>query len=92
MDVKLFQLAVVIAWSVACVFLAPAAWRSLRGRADSRDDKRAALFFAGLLFIGFAGRWLVVPGQVQLWKLMYAASVLLAVYVCLLLWNGRKRS
>jgi len=83
------QFATAFAFVMAAVFLAPSLWRAGRGDRTQADDWRTAMFFACLVFAGFASRWLFVPLSVTVWKLLYCISIALAVYTCLLLWNER---
>jgi hypothetical protein len=86
------QAATAVVWLVTSCFFAGSAWRSLFGKARDRDVHRAQMFFAGLLFFGFAARWLLFPGSAVLWGLLYIMSIMLAGYALLLIWNGRDRS
>jgi len=85
------QLTTAVAFLVTAVLLLPSLWRSGRGHRTQADDWRSAMFFASLLFAGFAGRWLLVPLSVLVWKLLYGISIALAVYTWVLLWNKRSQ-
>lgn len=83
------QIATAVAFILTAVFLVPSLLRTGRGNRTQADDWRSAMFFACLIFAGFAARWLFVPLSVAVWKLLYCISLALAVYTWLLLWNKR---
>jgi hypothetical protein len=83
------RVACLVLWCGAAVVLAPSFLRYVRGTFSATDEYRAAFFFTALLFIGSLGRWLIAPNDTQLFTGLYALTGALAVYVLILVRQGR---
>lgn len=90
MQIHYLQLITAVMWGIICVLMAWSTVLTLIGRArHNKDEWRSVLFFISLLMVGFPSRWLIAPADVDAWRVLYFLSILLAVYVLLLLWNGK---
>ena len=90
MSIPLLQFLTAAIWLIASICLVPAVVRAFSKRRLLLDEYKAVLFFAGLLFASFSGRWLTIPGDLDSWRMLYYITIALGIYVCALLWNGRK--
>jgi hypothetical protein len=82
-----FQLATAIAWFVVALLTVSGTLRLLLfSNTVMKGDVTKSAFF----FVGGSSRWLLRPDDVLTWKLVYAMSILLALYVCVIVFNVRR--
>lgn len=87
MDIDIFRYVSMVLWAAVCAALIPSPLRMLAGRQKPTDDWKTALFFVGLLMIGFIGRWVLFPEDQMIYRLLYVLNCMLAFHVILLLRN-----
>lgn len=90
MSIALLQLLTAVAWFIVALVAAPGTYRLFFRQPRAGDQSKSAFFFAAIIFVGGSSRWLLAPNDVTTWKLVYGLSVLLAIYICVIVWNFRR--
>ena len=70
-----------VAWAPVLVFMAPAVWSSLMGRARSGDPHRLIFFCFAFLMEGYGFRRIIFPNGDEGYNALYVLSTALGIYV-----------
>lgn len=90
MLISILQLTTAVVWFVTAVITTPGTCRLFFGRARLGDASKSAFFFTAVVFVGGSSRWLLRPDDLTSWAIVYALSILLAIYVWVIVWNIRR--
>jgi hypothetical protein len=89
-SIETFQLLTAAAWFITSLFMTPGTYRAFFGTPARGDFAKSGFFFVALVMVGGCARFLVAPGDLLTWKLIYSLSILTAAYVLVLAWNMRR--
>lgn len=91
MQLATWQLLTAILWFGVALITTPGTKRQFFSKAPRvGDPSKSAFFFTALIFVGGNVRWLIAPDDMLTWKMIYALSIALAVYVAITIWNFRR--
>lgn len=81
----MFRLVDIMIWSVTAVFMARGACAAATGRGVRYGDPmRLACFATAIVVIGFNARWILAAESMLFWKLLYALSGAVGIYIVVL--------
>lgn len=77
----ILRLATIAVWGFVILYMSPAVWSLMRGRARRSDPSRLAWFCIGWVQVLGTLRWFLAPDSEELWQAVYVLLIGVGLYV-----------
>lgn len=79
------RIADILIWSITAIFMARGALAATTGCGTRYGDPmRLACFATAIVVVGFNARWIFAAESILIWKLLYALSGAVGIYIVVL--------